>query len=436
MSKTFSPEAVKRLRQETAVTIPGFGNLSRPDSVVINAGRSYTGKDFQEDDSLIINLAITGRCYARCKGCINAAVTLASDSPRNLVVSSQETVPQRDAATIRKLVSGHPGKTATICFYGGEPFLATGKMEETRKILNGSPEGKRFRYMVYTNGEQLLPALENFPELMQEMWLYSFSVDGREEQHRRARPGTSLPKIHRNLSRLRRCCRGTVLLWSTLREEQSLLDCFEEFTGLFQEGLVDHFFWHWVETEEPFTNLTAYLKRYQADLVKVMDAYVREAGKNRILPIGHISELVLYLISGRKRGSSACGVELAENYDIINGRICACADLPPDLGNVSVDRDGKLRAGAEELAALVKYKESLDCYECGVHDYCGGRCPVQALTGSPERTLQYCQLMRLHVGVVKDRIPEIKKALKRHGITLQNIYDQSAFIARYTDVTP
>ena len=190
--KTFNPEAVKRLRKETAVIVPGFGNLSRPDSVVIGDSRDYTENDFREDDSPIINLAVTGRCYARCKGCINAAVTLACDDPRNMVVSSQETVPQRDAATILNLVSGHPGRTTTICFYGGEPFLATEKMEETRKILNGSPEVKRFRYMVYTNGEHLIQAMESFPELMKEMWLFSLSVDGRTEQHQQVRPGTSL----------------------------------------------------------------------------------------------------------------------------------------------------------------------------------------------------------------------------------------------------
>ena len=271
---------------------------------------------------------------------------------------------------------------------------------------------------------------------MKEMWLYSFSIDGRIEQHQRVRPGTSLPKIHQNLSALRRFCRGTILLWSTLREEQMLLDCFEEFTELYREGLVDHFFWHWVETEEPFADLPAYLERYQADLQKVMDAYVKEVEKGRLLPISHISELVLYLISGRKRGSSACGVELAENYDIISGRVCACADLPPDLGIIETDRNGKFHVGEEELTSLVRYKDLLGCYKCGVNAYCGGRCPVQALTGSPERTLQYCQLMRLHVGTVKARIPEIESALKRRGITLQDVYDQSAFIARYTDVTP
>jgi radical SAM protein with 4Fe4S-binding SPASM domain len=178
------------------------------------------------------------------------------------------------------------------------------------------------------------------------------------------------------------------------------------------------------------------MEQYRSDLVKVMDTYVSEMKNGRVLPISHISELVLYLISGRKRGHSACGVELAENYDIINGRVCACADLPPNLGNVSADRNGRFRAGRKELATLVGYKDWLGCYKCGVHFYCGGRCPVQALTGSRKRTFQYCRLMKLHVETVKERIPEIKKVLKRHGITLQNIYDQSAFITRYTDVTP
>lgn len=64
------------------------------------------------------------------------------------------------------------------------------------------------------------------------------------------------------------------------------------------------------------------------------------------------------------------------------------------------------------------------------------RCPVQALSGSPERTVQICALMRLHVGIVRERIAGIAKLLERNHITAQDIYDRSARFARYTDVVP
>jgi hypothetical protein len=35
-----------------------------------------------------------------------------------------------------------------------------------------------------------------------------------------------------------------------------------------------------------------------------------------------------------------------------------------------------------------------------------------------------------------DRISDILRGLERNGITLQTLYDQSAFLANYTDVVP
>ncbi|HFB83328.1 MAG TPA: SPASM domain-containing protein, partial [Thermodesulfatator sp.] len=134
---------------------------------------------------------------------------------------------------------------------------------------------------------------------------------------------------------------------------------------------------------------------------------------------------------------TACGVELAKNYDLVDGRLHACADLPPEWALGEIGEDGSvIFSVSPDLEALVAYKESLGCSNCGVHAYCGGRCPVQALTGSPLRTLQYCQLTRLHVGLVLERLPELVSLLKRAKISLQDIYDHSAFLAPYTDVVP
>lgn len=83
--------------------------------------------------------------------------------------------------------------TITVCFYGGEPFLASGKMERTWRILKESDAANRFRFMVYTSGELLSNALNFYPEFMKSMWLYSISIDGDEEQHNRIRQGTSFP---------------------------------------------------------------------------------------------------------------------------------------------------------------------------------------------------------------------------------------------------
>jgi radical SAM protein with 4Fe4S-binding SPASM domain len=389
-----------------------------------------------EDKSIMLHLTVTGRCYAQCEGCINSAITVGSLQPRNSIITFQETEPERDSAIILGLAARHPGQIITVCFYGGEPFLAADKMQKVWKILNESSGNNEFRYTVYTNGELLISALKRYPEFMQDMWLYSVSIDGDEEQHNRVRKGTDLAIIINNLKELRTNHGGQVLHWSTLREKQSLWNCFEEFMSLYREGLVNHFFWHWAETLEPYDDFQSYTQTYDQELQKIMDVYAKRLSAGELLPVCHVNELILYLLTGKERGHTACGVELAKNYDVVSGKVFPCADLPSSHQIGKLDVEGKLNLKEDDLSSLVEYKEWLGCYACGVHPYCGGRCPVQAVAGSRERTFQYCQLMRLHVGIIQERIDDIAAALKKNNISLQDIYARSAFLARYTDVVP
>jgi uncharacterized protein len=413
---------------------PDFGDLNRHNAVQIGQPFLNQGYTFQEKDDIIINLTLTGQCYARCEGCINKGITFASDKPRPISMKHLESDPERDAALIIKMAGQYPGRKVVLAFYGGEPFLAVDKMEKIRLLLDDSRLKDGITYMVYTNGELLGQALDRFPDLVQAIWLYSVSIDGDEDQHCRVRPGTDLNKIVANLRQLRTVYSGDILLWSTLRESQSVLNCFDQFLELYREGLVNHFFWHWADTSEPYRDFETYASLYGREMEQVMEAYVEQIARGELLPIAHINELVLYLITGKERGHTACAVELARNFDIMAGKIYACADLPPDVGEIKDIRNPGLTRDA--LNPLIHYKAWLGCGQCGVHSYCGGRCPVQAISGSRDRTLQICQLMRLHVGIVQKKIGEIKDAMTKNGISPQDIYDRSAFISRYTDVVP
>ena len=419
-----------------SASYPGFDDLSQYDAVSISNGDPLSEENILHNDDIMIHLTITGRCFAQCKGCVNSAITMGIDNPRNTVTTSQDAEPERDAFIIQELASLHPDQRITVCFYGGEPFLMPEKMERTWRILKESEEPGRYRFMVYTNGELLIDTLASYPEFMKDMWLYSVSIDGDEEQHNRVRQGTHLSKIKSNLRELASSYKGNVLHWSTIREEQSLLNCFEEFLRLYNSGLVNHFFWHWAEDREPFQNFPQFVKEYGRDLESVMDIYVQNISEGELLPIAHINELILFLLTSRERGHTACGVELAKNYDVVSGKVYSCADLPSSHSIGVLDESGRLNIDEYDLNSLVEYKDWLGCNRCGVHFYCGGRCPVQVLAGSKQRTYQYCQLMRLHVGIVQERISDILKGIQENGMTLQEINDRSASIAKYTDVVP
>ena len=428
-------DGLKSSQSQKGFRHPIFGDLSRKDTVVMGRGNADAFA-VVEDNPFYIHLSITGRCYARCQGCVNSRVTAFFEGDRSDFIPIADTRPERDAACILNLVKASgPGRTV-ICFYGGEPFLAAEKMNRVYQLLNQSEMALRFKYMVYTTGELLKSALADFPELVCNIWLYSVSIDGSREQHERFRSGTRLERIHSSLAALKVVRKGSVLMWSILREEQSLSDCFEEFLFLKNKGFADQFFWHWVEAAEPFQDFETYLRRYEKDLSAIMGVYLQWISRGRILPIAHVNELIVYLLAGKKRNASACGVEQAMNFDLIDGKIHSCADLPAELAIGRIEADGTPVVNTDNLAFLVDYKKDLGCYSCGVHSYCGGRCPVQAFTSGYLRMLQYCQLMRLHVGIVKTYCDDIVACLKKSGMNLQDIYDQSAFWAQFTDVTP
>jgi uncharacterized protein len=411
-----------------------FGDLSAHSAYVMH-GKDKEKFSYCEILPLYIHLSVTGRCQARCQGCINTAFTTASGESRN-TAPFKDADPVRDARCIVNLISESPHEAVTICLYGGEPLLAIDKVKQLIENINGADVSNNVRYMVYTNGDLLEKSAASHPELMRNIWLYSVSIDGTKEQHERIRRGTYLSRIHAGLAAIKKLRQGHVLMWSTLREDQLLLDCFNEFIFLYEKGLVDQFFWHWVESGTPFIALSSYANQYENDLRRIMEIYVAKLKTGTLLPITHINELVLYLLSGRKRNSTACGVELARNYDIVDGKIHSCADLPPQYSIGTIADDGTPNITPQDLTWLVNYKNHLGCPKCGVHNYCGGRCPVQAVTGSMVRLRQYCQLMRLHVATVSDYIDDIAAAMNRHGITSQSIYDQSACFVQFTDGTP
>ncbi len=426
-------ERLATLRAATGIVHPRLGDLARADAVRMPRGPFISGLHTEADD-VIVHLTVTGRCNARCEGCINTALE-AGCRARQKVVAEFECDPDRDAATIVRVAQACGDRPVTVALYGGEPLLELDRVARLVRALDSSAIGSRVSYMVYTNGQLLRETLASHPALWQRVTLLSVSIDGDAAQHRRFRPGTDLATIEAGLLELRRRgFSGDVLFWSTLREAQSLLSCFEQFMQYRARSLAGHFFWHWAESPEPYADFAQYIRRYGDDLETIVDTYVRCLRRGEMLSIVHLNELVLYLLSRRVRGHSACAVELNENYDIVGGRLTACADLPLSLGLLPPDSTEK--GAAPSLGFLVSYRGSLGCLDCGVYPYCGGRCPVQVLSGSPERTVQICQLMRLHVGLVQQRLDDITHAMTQSGITVARLYGASARLARYTDVVP
>ena len=181
------------------------------------------------------------------------------------------------------------------------------------------------------------------------------------------------------------------------------------------------------------------MEAYCRDLVEIMDAYLESLSRGTLLSIVHVNELILYLMTGKRRGTTACGVEIMDDFDIIgDGKVHGCADLPEtmSIGRITDDGEVLFRPDArQQLERVTLYKTDLGCSKCGVEPYCGGRCPVQANTGGMERARQYCFMMREHVRIIKGYAGAITDAMLNHGIGLDQL-QASARIAGFADVTP
>ncbi len=424
-----------------AVRLPG----PRDVDMVLPAGIQGQFSERPEDDpadEIMVHYTVTENCPFSCRGCINALTAgLEQDGNRRRAAAERSAEElERDIRGVAQLIRTSGRRRAVVVFYGGEPMLRLADMNRVFERLGGEVGSRvEIRYAVVTSGHYLERAIEQSPDLARRMWLTAVSVDGTRAQHEAARRGTSLATIRGQLQAFSRVREGQVLIWSTLRPGMSLWDCFESFLYFRERREAEHFFWHWNEAEGQVSDLPGHLERYDRDLRRIMGVYLEHLSRGRLLSLVHVNELLLYLLTGARRGTTACGVERMANFDIIgDGRVHACADLPEamSIGRITPSGQVNLDPGARErLAGIVGYKETLGCPDCGVEPYCGGRCPVQAHTGGIERARQYCHLMRRHVATVKEHLGPLVKGLVDQGMGTEDLRRSSRY-ARYTDVTP
>lgn len=414
--------------QVTPIMHKKYGNMLQPDTVVVSIEND--SKISLPDYYSVIHVGVTGRCNANCVGCINTNITT---TERIEVSNKFEMNPQRDAQIVNELIATWKNEEIIVALYGGEPLLELSKCIEFLNNISNN-DNKKIKIMLYTNGMLIDEVIHNYPNFFSKIWLVSVSIDGQKEQHNKIRKGTDLQKIVDNLKMLKNKYNCKVIMWSTLREEQSLRDCFIEFKKLYRENLVDYFFYHFAESKDPYKDIKNYAKKYEKDFRIILMDYINSLNHGEIMPIIHLNELLSFILLGYKRGHTSCGVELLKNFDIVGGEIYPCADLSDefkigDLSNLNEIKNSRLNY-------LTEYKKLLECNICGIEFYCGGRCPVQALMGSYVRTKEICQLLRLHVAMVMEQIDEIKKAMEKNNITPMMLYLNSGYLSKLTDVIP
>lgn len=377
----------------------------------------------------IYHLVVTGKCNAKCEGCVNTLIYGERINFSNLWDSEVEA----NLKALKSLIQVHNHSTPIyVAFYGGEPLLEPEKIDFYLKNLSNGFVRQNLKFVLFTNGMLIDSIIQNKSEILEKLSLLIISIDGQKEQHERVRRGTRLDKIEQNLALFKTNFSIPILMWSTIRENMSLFDCVEEFLKLYNQSICDYFFWHLIESETPIEEFQQFRVNYVRDLEKINDLFVDFLQNGKILPILPLCEIYFFLIKGIRRGHTGCSVERLRNFDVVAGKVLPCVDLGDEI---AIDDINDLEKYKKILDKIVDYKDILGCKICPSEFYCGGRCPVLVKV-SPHRARQYCTLMRDFVKIAKNRVELVERALRNINLRVEELYFPYGYLVLLTDVVP
>ena len=289
----------------------------------------------------------TGRCNLACWYC-------GGSFPKDKVPWSV----RYPVEALKRFISGDP--EPVIAFYGGEPLLNPKFIEE---VMDEIP---RARFVIQTNAT-LINSLK--PDYWLRFDAALLSIDGREEVTDYYRGRGIYKTVVKSAETLRRLgFKGDLIARMTISE---LSDVYLDVTHLASLNLFDHIHWQldvvWSSRWRDFGGWCR--NSYIPGLERLVELWLDEAGRGRVLGIVPFISLLGYMIRGDEIERPPCGSGSSSLAISTDGTVLACP-IAVDvnwarLGNIM--RDSRL-----SLVGRVKIGEP--CTHCSLLRYCGGRC--------------------------------------------------------------
>lgn len=281
-------------------------------------------------------------------------------------------------------------------FYGGEPLLRAGRMEELMKNIPG-------RFLVQTNGLLLdrvdAGLLSNFHTIL-------VSIDGTRGVTDRERGKGVYDRVMRNAALTRRRgFRGDLVARMTVVQGS---DIEENVRHLLDKGVFDHVHWQlsfsmfW-KSEDPEPGLQDWLKEYNTGVSKLVRWWVDEMERTGrvvgVVPFLGVMGTMLKDTTARLR----CGSGDNSFTIMPDGSISAC---PVSL-DFDFSRSGSIHR--DTPTSLLRSTVGEPCTSCDAYGICGGRCLFVNRAQYLLNEGGYSQIC----GTVKHLVTELESALPR-----------------------
>ena len=291
----------------------------------------------------------------------------------------------------------------TLTFYGGEPLMDIEKIKEIMDNVDA-------RYMLQTNGK----LLDKLPkEYVNRFELMLISIDGDKKITDFNRGEGTYDKVISNIQLIRKNgFKGELIVRMVVDEHSSLAT---DVKHLLSTGF-DAVHWQldagFYQQDFKSRNFSEFSKKYNAEVSELLDYWVNEMKKGKVLkiyPFLGIFESLYYSKTEKLR----CGSGFA-NYTIApNGKISVC----PIMHDATVFQVGDILKDNPDNLKQIFVEEP--CKSCDIYGLCGGRCLYanKANLWPKEGQDLICNTVRHLINEIRSKLPEIKKLIKEGKIT-------------------
>lgn len=359
------------------------------------------------------HILMTEVCNSECKYCYEKSMQ-EFDNHLGDKFNFDFSAPKDFSADLKKLKRFIlQDKDPVIIFYGGEPLL---QLEKIKQIIDIFKEtGTRF--CMQTNGK----LLNNIPD----EYLHNFSkilvsIDGDKERTDYNRGKGNYDLVLSNINLIRRNgFKGEIVARMCLsplpKTKVDVSDIEKQVKHLIKLSLFDSVHWQidagFYAHDYNKKDFSEFVKKYNASVKKLLNFWVSEMNKGRVLkiyPFLGIFETLYY----NKKTKLRCGAGY-EGYAVTtDGKIAAC----PIMNNITNFYVGNI--GDSNPKKLKQFSPEPPCTECSYLNSCGGRCLYsnKAKLWSEEGQKQICETVIFLIEEIKKKIPEIKQLMSEGKI--------------------
>jgi len=316
---------------------------------------------------MIYHLITTPECNLCCKYCCEKAF----DEPESRI--KFESVPKEAEYEMKELfgfLKKDPDKPISIIFYGGEPLL---NIPFIKKVIDFNEKEKIIKnFLIQTNGTLLNELSKKYVNKFHTILV---SIDGDEKTTDTNRGRGTYEKVISNLQEIKKNgFKGEIIARMAVEEPTNF---FEDITYLINSNKQNNNFvftsvhwqldanmWHDYEKR----NFTNYSKKYNEDITKLANLFVKEAKKGHLLrlyPFIGILNTILF----NKSYSMRCGSGVGNFTILTNGKISAC----PIMQGIKEKYLGDIKT-TNPISLQNKLTVKEPCVSCKDFSLCGGRC--------------------------------------------------------------